>query len=161
MHADHLDGSAESARPGVFASPAEPPMWPTSGRNARRASAAEGCETACDAGGRTAPRLVDVDELAGLLRASTSTIYRLVARERIPCLRVGSGLRFDAAAVVAALGGEAVARPRLRRRARPVTAKSPGVRREVRRGEAVSTLAGERGHAERLGAAAAATRALA
>lgn len=43
--------------------------------------------------------LLTVDELAPLLRKSTSTVYRLAQRRQLPSLRIGGTLYFDPAAL--------------------------------------------------------------
>jgi len=40
-------------------------------------------------------KLLTVDEAASLLRLSTSTVYKLTCRKRIPSLKINSALRFD------------------------------------------------------------------
>lgn len=56
------------------------------------------------------PRLVDRNELAGILRCSVPTIERLQSRGLIPVVRIGRIVRYDADQVVEALkangGGE-------------------------------------------------------
>jgi excisionase family DNA binding protein len=49
------------------------------------------------------PPLVGVSALARVLSVRRLTVYRLAEARKIPYVRVGRSLRFDAAAVVAAL----------------------------------------------------------
>lgn len=48
-------------------------------------------------------RLVDVDELAEILRIAKGTLYQWVYLRRIPFIKVGRCLRFDAEEVIASL----------------------------------------------------------
>jgi excisionase family DNA binding protein len=46
------------------------------------------------------PRLLTLPEVAETLRVSEKTVRRLVARRRIPCVRIGASLRFSRQALV-------------------------------------------------------------
>ena len=48
-------------------------------------------------------RLVSVEDIADLLGVSKYTVYRKAEAGLIPCYRIGRKLRFDTAAVLAAL----------------------------------------------------------
>jgi excisionase family DNA binding protein len=50
-------------------------------------------------------RVMTVDEVAALLRVSPKTIYNMVERGELRCVRVGRGLRFDGAVVTDLLQG--------------------------------------------------------
>ncbi len=43
---------------------------------------------------RSVRSLLTLEEVAGMLRVSKTTVYRLVERREIPCWRVGRSLRF-------------------------------------------------------------------
>lgn len=49
------------------------------------------------------PVLVDVDEIAALIRVDKQTVYRLRRRGEIPAYRVGGQYRFNADEVLSAL----------------------------------------------------------
>jgi excisionase family DNA binding protein len=57
-----------------------------------------------------AAKLVNAQVLAELLSLPVSCIYEYAKAKRIPCVRMGKHVRFDAAAVRAALGGATVGR---------------------------------------------------
>jgi excisionase family DNA binding protein len=55
-------------------------------------------------------KLVNAQAVAELLSLPVSCIYEYAKAGRIPCVRAGKHVRFDAAAVRAALGGATVGR---------------------------------------------------
>ena len=50
-------------------------------------------------------------EVANLLKASTSWVYKASEAGTLPCIRIGAMLRFDPRAIRAWLSGQAVAGP--------------------------------------------------
>jgi excisionase family DNA binding protein len=58
----------------------------------------------------TAAKLVNAQAIAELLSLPVSCVYEYAKAGRIPCVRAGKHVRFDAAAVRAALGAVTVGR---------------------------------------------------
>ena len=56
----------------------------------------------------TLPNMLTPDDLAGILRISKTSVYRLVERRRIPFFRVGGSLRFAKSDVLAYLNGNRI-----------------------------------------------------
>ena len=54
----------------------------------------------------TLPDILDVDQVAQLLRVRKNAVYRMIEHKQIPCRRAGKSYRFFKATILAWLAGD-------------------------------------------------------